>query len=394
MTARFDIDSPAFKAERKSYYISTITCLVITFVFVAARCFVRLGLQRQFSVDDYLMVAAMATFILEAVFALSSLSHWGHSDIDAEKIRTCLQEPQSCTPPTTKPPTNTPQLFSIAQIMYGFDIMLFKLSIATLQLRVMGLVSSVRYTHYISMGINIIMGFFMFFWALFQCVDYNGIQIPFALPWDHPVCLGRKGVTVGIYVYSCLNVLLDWYYALAMVPMIWKLQQVQRRVKLSACVLLGLGIIASIATIIRFHYIIEFEEAFYGTGDILDNFDKTATWSLIEQAAGICAACLYTFRPLLRLISDHLPSCCWRSKSQHHNGDHDDTGAVLPSWRNTNDIDTQTWRTASTADLRQESVVTRTILSTSTMAQWDVHGGRENSCIELKQKDALSLLSA
>lgn len=59
MTARFDIDSPAFKAERKSYYISTITCLVITFVFVAARCFVRLGLQRQFSVDDYLMVAAM-----------------------------------------------------------------------------------------------------------------------------------------------------------------------------------------------------------------------------------------------------------------------------------------------------------------------------------------------
>ncbi|KAK7537908.1 hypothetical protein IWX49DRAFT_590551 [Phyllosticta citricarpa] len=379
MAVSFDLDSPEFRHERRNYYTSTITCLVITFAFVAARCYVRLGLQRQFTVDDYLMVAAMIAFILEAVFALSSLSHWGHSDITSDKIKTCLR------------------LFSIAQIMYGMDIMLFKLSIATLQLRVMGLVSSVRYAHYISMVINVILGLFMIFWALFQCVEYAGVTIPFALPWDRPVCLGRQGITIGIYVYSCVHVLLDWYYALAMVPMIWKLQQVQRRVKLSACVLLGLGIIASIATIIRFHYIIQYEEAFYGNGDLLDNFDKTATWSLIEQASGICAACLYTFRPLMRLISEYCCCCLpWSSNKNraHCGGDHDDTGAVLPSWRNTND--NHTWRTASTADLRHESVVTRTILSTSTVAHWDASPGghRENSCIELKQKDALSLLSS
>ncbi|KAL1637844.1 hypothetical protein SLS56_000401 [Neofusicoccum ribis] len=74
---------------------------------------------------------------------------------------------------------------------------------------------------------------------------------------DKGHCADTDGITTGTYVYSAINVALTWYYALALVPLIWKLQ-LKTAVKLSSIFVLGVGILASIATIIRFKYLLDF----------------------------------------------------------------------------------------------------------------------------------------
>lgn len=53
-------------------------------------------------------------------------------------------------------------------------------------------------------------------------------------------CSNKHGIVTGIFVYSVINVALTLYYALAVVPLIWKLQ-LRLAVKLSALFVLCVG---------------------------------------------------------------------------------------------------------------------------------------------------------
>lgn len=55
-------------------------------------------------------------------------------------------------------------------------------------------------------------------------------------------CADRMVVAISVYVYSSINLMLDWYYALALAPMVWKLQM-RRMVKISTMFVLGLGVL-------------------------------------------------------------------------------------------------------------------------------------------------------
>lgn len=55
-------------------------------------------------------------------------------------------------------------------------------------------------------------------------------------------CADRNGVAIGVYVYSAVNLALDWYYALALAPMVWKLQM-RTMVKISTVFVLGMGVL-------------------------------------------------------------------------------------------------------------------------------------------------------
>lgn len=194
--------------------------------------------------------------------------------------------------------------------------MLAKLSIAFLQLRVMGLsTATLRRMHQISIGINLVVGLYEFLTLLFQCYpdpegDYTSVLIASA------DCTDRAPVLVSVYVYSAANIALDWYYALAMVPLIWALQTMKPVVKVSAILILGMGLLcvssplrshhphqltqnsASIATLIRLKYLVGFADS----RDPLLAIVPVGLWSWVEECLGMCAACIATFRPLLRLI--------------------------------------------------------------------------------------------
>lgn len=195
--------------------------------------------------------------------------------------------------------------------------MLAKLSIAFLQLRVMGLsTATLRRMHQISIGINLVVGLYEFLTLLFQCYPdpqgaYTSVLIASA------DCTDRAPVLVSVYVYSACNIALDWYYALAMVPLIWALQTMKPVVKVSAILILGMGLLcvppsppslrshhqltqhsASIATLVRLKYLVGFADS----RDPLLAIVPVGLWSWVEECLGMCAACIATFRPLLRLI--------------------------------------------------------------------------------------------
>lgn len=129
----------------------------------------------------------------------------------------------------------------LCQCTYTLALLLAKLSIAFLQLRVMGLsTSTLRRLHHLSIGANVFFGLYEFFTLLFQCYpDPDGVFQPVIIGAAN--CTNRTPVLVSVYIYSAANILLDWYYSLAMVPLIWSLQNMKPVVKVSAILILGMG---------------------------------------------------------------------------------------------------------------------------------------------------------
>ncbi|EKG19746.1 hypothetical protein MPH_02958 [Macrophomina phaseolina MS6] len=117
--------------------------------------------------------------------------------------------------------------------------MLAKLSVAFLQLRVIGLSTlMLRRIHYATVVINLVIGLYEFFTLLFQCYP-NGD--PIVIFGNAHKCTTRRPVVISVYIYSAVNILLDWYYSFAIVPLIWRLQNMRTVVKVSVIVILGMG---------------------------------------------------------------------------------------------------------------------------------------------------------
>ncbi|KAF4311149.1 integral membrane family protein [Botryosphaeria dothidea] len=261
-----------------------IASLTITTAFVVLRCFIRVRLQSQFSIDDYLLVGALTALALQTSFGLYAMDYGGFGRKTSDLPRHVYLKGL--------------KWLTITECTYTLAVMLAKLSIAFLQLRVMGLsTATLRRMHQISIGINLVVGLYEFLTLLFQCYPdpqgaYTSVLIASA------DCTDRAPVLVSVYVYSACNIALDWYYALAMVPLIWALQTMKPVVKVSAILILGMGLFASIATLVRLKYLVGFADS----RDPLLAIVPVGLWSWVEECLGMCAACIATFRPLLRLI--------------------------------------------------------------------------------------------
>jgi hypothetical protein len=77
--------------------------------------------------------------------------------------------------------------------------------------------------------------------------------------------------------------------------MVWTVHMTTQA-KITVMVILGLGIFASIATLVRIRYLVDLEN----TDDILFAGTDAMVWTLIEPGVAISAASLATIRPLLR----------------------------------------------------------------------------------------------
>ncbi|CCF40419.1 hypothetical protein CH063_10986 [Colletotrichum higginsianum] len=87
---------------------------------------------------------------------------------------------------------------------------------------------------------------------------------------------------------TCLEALLP-------IPMIWSVKMT-KQAKATVIVILGLGIFASIATLIRLKFLADLSDL----TDILFMGTDAMVWTLVEPGAAIVASSLVTVRPLLR----------------------------------------------------------------------------------------------
>ena len=152
---------------------------------------------------------------------------------------------------------------ALATATYVANMWLIKMSIAIFLLRI-AIQRRYQYTIYVSMGIITVWSLALFFWDVFQC---NPVQAQ----WDYrmlkdPVahCASAESVIMAAYALSVMNIISDWLYALLPIPMIWHVKMTIEA-KITVSLVLGLGIFASIATLVRLRFLADLTD----TDDIL-----------------------------------------------------------------------------------------------------------------------------
>ncbi|TGJ85454.1 hypothetical protein E0Z10_g3332 [Xylaria hypoxylon] len=252
-----------------------VTLLTVSVVTFSLRIYTRLFLVKAWGLDDWFMGVATIFFTLFVTSGIIGI-HYGtgrhFADLEPEDAKLALK------------------FWFLCYLWYSLTMIASKLSIAIFLLRL----TISKTHHYIIYTISlftIASGAVFFFVALFQCAP-----IPFF--WDKDI-VGGKCIDVGIiaaltYLYSSFSVVCDFTFAILPLFLIYDLQ-IDMRTKIALIPILSIGLVASIAVVVRFRYIETFKDP-----DFLWATIDIAIWSACEQGLSITAASLATLRPLFR----------------------------------------------------------------------------------------------
>ncbi|KAK2047724.1 integral membrane family protein [Colletotrichum somersetense] len=255
---------------------TAVAFLVLSWVSVLLRCYVRAFMTNGFQVDDWFMVVAQAIFTLSCSLILAGvgngLGRHNKSLSQRQEISALMYQ-------------------ALATATYVLGMLFIKLSIGFFLLRL----STSRVYNWIihvSLAIVTIWSVVIFFWNTFQCS-------PVEAQWDYTIpnaeCVSADAVVAAAYSISVMTIISDWLYALLPIPMVWSVEMT-KQAKATVIVILSLGIFASIATLIRLKYLADLGNV----ADILFTGTDPMVWTLVEPGVAIIASSLVTVRPLLR----------------------------------------------------------------------------------------------
>ncbi len=150
---------------------------------------------------------------------------------------------------------------ALAVATYVANMLFIKLSIAVFLLRLSARKRRYTYTLWASMAVVAVWCTVAFFWDVFQCS-------PVQAQWDYTVaglrCAASEDVVGAAYSLSALSIATDWLYALLPIPMVWNAHMTPQA-KTTVVVILGLGLFASVATLIRLKFLADIND----TADLL-----------------------------------------------------------------------------------------------------------------------------
>ncbi|KAL3496790.1 hypothetical protein BJX62DRAFT_63132 [Aspergillus germanicus] len=231
-----------FKLEGSSLsiFVVTLVFLIISFISVALRCFVRLRLVRAFGWDDALMVLAMALNILFALCGLIGACHGlGRKMVDFEHKADYATEIETA-------------LFWwwLGQTSYVITCVVAKVSIALALLRL-----TVAKIHKMILwgviGVSIVVGLVFWFMLTLQChpVDYFWHRLT-----SKGTCLDTDYILDIAYLYSVTATICDFILGLLPIVLVWKLHM-NFKTKAALAGILSMGCIASAAVIVRIPFL-------------------------------------------------------------------------------------------------------------------------------------------
>ncbi|KAF5657608.1 integral membrane protein pth11 [Fusarium heterosporum] len=253
--------------------------LTLSWISVGLRTYTRTFLMQGQQLDDWLMLIAQIIFTVSCSFILEGV-HQG-----VGKHNTAIENDQA--------EVEALMWQALATATYILNMMFIKLSIGVFLLRLC-VKRIYNWIIWISLAIISIWSVVLFFWNIFQCH-------PVQMQWDFRIkegrCVSADQIVSAAYAISVMTVLSDWLYALLPIPMLWSVKMT-KQAKATVIVILGLGIFASIATLVRLRYLADLTE----TNDILFAGTDAMVWTLIEPGVAIVASSLATIRPLLRAM--------------------------------------------------------------------------------------------
>ncbi|TDZ51606.1 hypothetical protein CTRI78_v007501 [Colletotrichum trifolii] len=255
---------------------TAVAFLVLSWLSVLLRCYVRAFMTKGFQADDWLMLVALAIFTLSCSFILAGVRDGlGHHNVALEQDKEI----------------SALMYQALATAAYVLDMLFIKLSIGLFLLRLSN--SKVyNWILYVSLVVVTLWSAVIFLWNLFQCS-------PVTAQWDYTIpdskCVSPDAVVAAAYSISVMTILSDWLYALMPIPMIWNVKMTTQA-KATVIVILGLGILQR-----QYRYPDPTQIPF--RPDRVERYSvgtEAMVWTLVEPGVAIVASSLVTIRPLLR----------------------------------------------------------------------------------------------
>ncbi|KAG8170092.1 hypothetical protein KVR01_000837 [Diaporthe batatas] len=268
--------------ENRGPVLSAVAIFLVTMATTSfvLRAYVRAFMVRAFGVDDWFMLFATITFIL-FVTSVNIGVHYGtgrhFADLELSDFKDAMQFWYYC------------------YIWYCWTMIFSKISIGIFLLRI--IVERIQvWFIYMALTINVLTGMVFFFVTTLQCQ-------PVSYFWnkDQPGKCIQIDIIIGLtYLYSSLNIIVDFTFAILPIFIVRKLNM-KRRMKVAIMPLLSMGCIASSAVVVRLAYVETFRnpDFLFATVDI-------AIWSTVECGLAVSAGSLACIRPLFKVIMHRL----------------------------------------------------------------------------------------
>ncbi|PGH11554.1 hypothetical protein AJ79_04812 [Helicocarpus griseus UAMH5409] len=271
--------------------IVTILMLVISYLTVIARLFVR-HLIKQSGSDDWLMVVGLVFFTVCSGLIITFIYHGGgYSSADISFETNMLGT----------------KFYFVAQVFYSMSTIPIKCSIAATLLRIAGTRKHFRYILYGIIGLAVASG-------IITTIAIINVCKPPAALWKEVdgVCDNTLNANIGFFL-SASGIVTDWTLAILPAWLLWDVR-LKRRIKVTVAFILALGAFASCATIVRLRYLLLYNDP----QEFVLNSARIAVWSILELGIGIFAGSLGHLRPLLRYIP-FLPQSSYAAQTYGRN---------------------------------------------------------------------------
>ncbi|VUC21491.1 unnamed protein product [Clonostachys rosea] len=270
---------------RDSIQPAMIVFLAVNTLCVGLRVYVRTIISKSFGYDDYAMVLAHAGFIVLCTCTFISVKA-GYGD----------DQPN----PDYDVITGV-KFFVISTIEYVILVFVAKVSVALVLYRLASSNNAIRRILEASVAI-------MAIWTTVTSVMV-GLQCrPLSLAWGigEGTCMSAKTLGNVGYAISSMDIASSFLYAVSIIIIpVFLLRGVQLSPKMKASVifLLGMGVVSSIATVLRLKYLIDVANMKSPTGaEAANAYLVTFVFSITELGLTIFTASLAALRPLLKFI--------------------------------------------------------------------------------------------
>ncbi|KAI2615920.1 hypothetical protein GGR54DRAFT_611535 [Hypoxylon sp. NC1633] len=277
-----------------------IAALIIDCIGIGLRVWVRIKIQRFFGYDDIVLSLSFIGYALFSAFTFVAL-HYGYAVLPVEPWHDSHK---------------AVQFFFAAQLAYVLTSAIVKTGVALVLFRI-NVQRLIKHILIVSMAVVLVVILVFFFLLAFQCR-------PVSLIWGvgEGSCFEYATIRRTGIALSVTDITSNWLYSFLPIAMIYKVQM-SIRLKISVSILLGIGFVSSIATVVRFKYIlvIKRHESLEAVRE-LENSLLVILWCHVEIFLAIIASSLVALRPLLRHTNDIIDQRRQR-RANHHQKAHE-----------------------------------------------------------------------
>ncbi|KAG8676122.1 hypothetical protein FPOAC2_02205 [Fusarium poae] len=313
---------------------STVSIVTLATIVVLARLYVRVFIIRGTGWDDAFMILTMA------------LNWAGEGAIIASVVYGAGQHIGDVDPAVFQ---KGMKLNFISQPIFLIAICVVKLSVGFALLRI----ASTKFYRWLICGIMIFMSIYTigcFFTVVLQCTDLRAL-------WDPLVpmqCWDQRTLQSLSYTNAALNILTDLFFAVIIpTPMLWNLN-VHFRTRITLLAILGLGVFACAAAIVKVGYVTNYGKV----GDWLWDSRNISIWTVVELNVGVIGGSLPCLKPLFRRFLG-----TYYGKDSKKTPTTGNTGYGRGTLRSATGISAKNWHTLSSGNRKDDETSSQEVIN-------------------------------